>query len=170
MIVSVTPSRTSHEFLLALWNFLCLCCRRLISVLLRNSSSNSSFSSSVTGRSRRTLLPANPLGHFLRSNPNWKRLMCHDDWSCAAQTDSHNECDISSAPLSSDGLERRISGKAPWPRGWIYSQTRSTGSELTANSLASWTNKDRHSPCAITFSPHRRCPPWKKKFGRQPVR
>ena len=51
-----------------------------------------------------------------------------DDW-CAAQTDSHNACDISSIPLSSVGLERRISGKAPRPRGWIYSQTRSTGSE-----------------------------------------
>ena len=33
MIVSVTPSR--HEFLLALWNFLCICCWRLISILLR---------------------------------------------------------------------------------------------------------------------------------------
>ena len=29
----------------------------------------------------------------------------------------------------------------------------------TANSLASSTNKDRHALCAITFSPHRRCPP-----------
>ena len=92
------------------------------------SSSNSSFSSSLTGRSRRTLVPANALGHFLRSNPKWKRLMCHDDW-CATQTDSHYACDISSDPLSSDGLERWTSGKAPRPRGWIYSQTRSTGSE-----------------------------------------
>ena len=31
--------------------------------------------------------------------------------------------------LSSDGLERRISGKATRPRAWIYSQTRSTGPE-----------------------------------------
>ena len=29
----------------------------------------------------------------------------------------------------------------------------------TANSLASWTDKDVcHGPCAITFGPHRRCP------------
>ena len=95
---------------------------------LEPSSSNSSFLSSLTGRSRRTLVPGNALGHFLRSNPNWKRLMCHDVW-CATHTDSHNACDISSAPLSSDGLERRISGKAHRPRGSIYSQTRSTGSK-----------------------------------------
>ena len=88
----------------------------------------SSFSSSsLTGCSRRTLVSADAQGHFLRSNQNWKRLRT-DDW-CAAQSDSHNACDISSAPLSSDGLERRISGKAPRPQGWIYSQTRSTGPE-----------------------------------------
>ena len=48
---------------------------------------------------------------------------------CAAQTDSHNAYDIFSAPQSSDGLGRRISGKpeAPRHRGWIYSQTRPTG-------------------------------------------
>ena len=119
MIVSVTPSR--HEFLLALWNFLCICCWRLISVLLRTFFFEFFFFFFFD----RTLVPANALGHFLRSNPKWKRLMCHDDW-CATQTDSHNACDISSAPLSSDGLERRTSGKAPRPRGWIYSQTRST--------------------------------------------
>ena len=41
-----------------------------------------------------------------------------DDW-CAAQTDSQNACDISSAPLTLDGLERRSSwsGKALGPRG-----------------------------------------------------
>ena len=33
---------------------------------------------------------------------------------------------------------------------------------------ASWTDKDCHVPCAITLSPHRHCPLW-KKFGRQPV-
>ena len=32
-----------------------------------------------------------------------------------------------SAPQSSDRLGRRISGKAPGHRGWVYSQTRSTG-------------------------------------------
>ena len=46
---------------------------------------------------------------------------------CAAQTDSHSAYDIFSAPQSSDGLGRRISGKAPRHRGWIYSQTRPTG-------------------------------------------
>ena len=38
-------------------------------------------------------------------------------------------CDISSAPLNSDSLGRRISGKALRHRGWIYSQTRPTGPE-----------------------------------------
>ena len=85
------------------------------------------------------------------------------DDECAAQIDSHNAYDISSAPLNSDGLERRISGKAPRPRGWP-SQTRSTGSR-TANSLASWTDKDCHASCAITFGPHRRCPLWKKVWS-----
>ena len=46
---------------------------------------------------------------------------------CAAQTDSHSAYDIFSALQSSDGLGRRISGKAPRHRGWIYSQTRPTG-------------------------------------------
>ena len=45
----------------------------------------------------------------------------------ALQTDSHSTYDIFSAPQSSDGLGRRISGKAPRHRGWVYSQTRSTG-------------------------------------------
>ena len=63
-------------------------------------------------------------------NPNWKTETHVDDW-CAAQTDSHNACDISSAPLSSDAWSRKenLAGKAPRPRGWIYSQTRSTRSE-----------------------------------------
>ena len=103
------------------------------SALYQSSFEPSSFSSSssLTGCSRQTLVSADAQGHFLRlrSNPNWKRLMwMTDDW-CAAQSDSHNACDISSAPLSSDGLERRISGKAPRPRAWVYSQTRSTWPE-----------------------------------------
>ena len=88
----------------------------------------------------------------------------HVDDQCAVQTDSNKTCNISSAPLNSDGLERRISGKAPRPRGWIYSQTRLTGPR-TANSLASWTDKDCHASCAITFGPHRRCPLWKKVWS-----
>ena len=53
----------------------------------------------------------------------------HVDDRCAAQIDSQKvyDIDISSAPLSSDGLERRSSGKAPRPHGWIYSQTPSMG-------------------------------------------
>ena len=46
---------------------------------------------------------------------------------CDAQTDSHSAYDIFSAPQSSDGLGRRISGKAPRHRGWICSQTRPMG-------------------------------------------
>ena len=46
---------------------------------------------------------------------------------CASQTDSHSAYDIFSAPQSSDGLGRRISGKAPRHRGWVYSQARLTG-------------------------------------------
>ena len=130
-------------------------------------SSNSSFSSSLTGRSRRTLVPANALGHFLRSNPKWKRLMCHDDW-CATQTDSHNACDISSAPLSSDGLERRTSGKAPRPRGWIYSQTRSTGSERPTHLHLGPTKTATH--IARSRSVFIGVVRLEKKFGRQPVR
>ena len=61
--------------------------------------------------------------------------------------------------------KENLAGKAPRPGGGF---TRKHD-RRAANSLASWTNKDRHAPCAITFSPHRRCPPW-KKFGRQPVR
>ena len=98
------------------------------SALYPSSFEPSSFSSSLTGRSRRTQVSADAQGHFLRSK-NWKRLMLMtDDW-CAAQSNSHNACNISSAPLRSDGLERRISGKAPRPWGCIYSQTRSMGPE-----------------------------------------
>ena len=118
------------------------------------SSLSTCLSSSLTGHSRRTLVFANALGHFLRSNPNWKRLR----WM-TAQTDSQNVYDISSAPLNSDGLERRSSGKAT--PGWIYSQTRDrrgagarTANSLSRPYLAFWTNKDWHAPCATTFDSH----------------
>ena len=71
-----------------------------------------------------------------------------DDW-CAAQTDSQNAYDISSAPPRSDGLERRSSGKAPRPRWWIYSQTRSTGPEQPTHLGPT---KTATPPCAITFA------------------
>ena len=132
------------------------------------SSNSSLFFSSLTGHSRRTLVSADALGHFLRSNSNWKDQCGWPiiDDECAAQIDSHNAYDISSAPLNSDGLGRRISGKAPRPRGWIYSQTRSTRTgPRTANSLASWTDKDCLASCAITFGQHRRCPLWKKVWS-----
>ena len=68
------------------------------SALYPSSFEPSSFSSSLTGRSRRTPVSAYAQGHFLRSNPNWKRLMLMtDDW-CAAPSDSHNACNICSAP------------------------------------------------------------------------
>ena len=125
MIFSVTPSR--QEFLLALWNFSCHCCKCLISVLLRTFFFFFFFFD-------RTLAVNASLcrctGAFSPLKPELKKLMwMRDDHWCAAQNDSHNACDISSAPLSSDGLERRISGKAPRHRGWIYSQTRSMGPE-----------------------------------------
>ena len=122
-----------------------------------------SSSSSLTGRSRRTLLWSPPmLGALSPLNHELKKTHV-DDWR-AAQTDmySQNAYDIFSAPLSSDGLERKSSGKALRPRGWIYmySQTRSTG----PNGHPSWTDKDNHAPCAITFGTHRRCPLWKKSL------
>ena len=114
MIVSVTPSR--HEFLLALWNFPCLCCWRLISVLLRTLFFEFFFFFFFD----RTLAANAGLcqctGAFSPLKPELKKTHVDCDW-CAAQTDSHNACDISSVPLSSVGLERRISGKAPRPRG-----------------------------------------------------
>ena len=75
------------------------------------SSSNSSFSSSsFSGRSRRTLVSADALGHLLLSNPTRIKKKSHvDDWNAW----------YSSAPLSSDGLQRRSSGKAPRFRKWL---------------------------------------------------
>ena len=133
------------------------------SALYPSSFEPSSFSSSLTGRSQRTRVSAGAQGHFLRPNPNWKRLMLMKDEWCAAQSDSHNACNISSAPLSSDGLERRISGKAPRPRGGFTRKHDRRGPN--GHSLASWTDKDCHAPCAITLSPHRRCPLWKKVWS-----
>ena len=127
----------------------------------------SSFSSTLTGRSRRTLVSADAQGNFLRSIPNRKRLMLMlDDW-CAAQSDSHNACNISSVPIRSDGLERRISGKAPRPRGWLYSQTRSTGPErptplhLGPTKTATHLARSRWVRIGVLR--------FEKKFGRQPV-
>ena len=166
MIVSVTPSR--HEFLLALWNFPCLCCWRFISVLLRTLFFEFFFFFFFDWtRSRRTLVSANALGHFLCSTPNWKKTHV-DDW-CAAQTDSHNACDISYAPLSSDGLARRISGKAPRPRGGFtrkHDQPRSPNGQLPCildQQRPPRTLRD-HVQSASALSA------LKKKFGRQPVR
>ena len=69
-------------------------------------------------------------------------------------------------PLSSVGLERKISRR----RGWIYS----IDGVRKANSHASWTNKDRHAPCAIPFSGINNyasaLSALKKMFGRQTVR
>ena len=55
--------------------------------------------------------------------------------------------------------------------GWRMTDAPRKMTVTTRNSLASWTDKDCQAPCAcaITFSPHRRCPLW-KKFGRNPVR
>ena len=160
MIVSVTPSR--HEFLLALWNFPCLCCWRLISVLLRTLFFEFFFSFFFdrTLAANASLCQCTGALSPLKSELKTTHV---DDW-CAAQTDSHNACDISSAPLSSDGLERRIwQGRHLDPGGGF---TRKHDQRVwSANSLASWTNKDRHASCAITFSPHRRCSPWKKVWS-----
>ena len=125
------PSPSRHEFLLALWNFPCLCCWRLISVLLRTLFFEFFFFFFFDRTLAFGLCQLQCTAALSALKPELKKTHV-DDW-CAAQTDSHNACDISSVPLSSVGLERRISGKAPRHRGWIYtrnySQTRSTGSE-----------------------------------------
>ena len=59
------------------------------------------------------------------------------DSECAPQTDSHSAYDIFFTPQSSDGLGRRISGKAPGG-GFARKHDRRA---RTANSLASWTDK-----------------------------
>ena len=136
------------------------------SALYPSSFEPSSFSSSLTGRSRRTLVSAYAQGHFLLSNPNWKRLvLMTNDW-CATQSDSHNACNISSAPLRSDGLERRISGKAP--RGLIYLRTRSTGPERPTPLHLGPTKTATH--LARSLWVRIGVVRFEKKFGRQPVR
>ena len=60
-------------------------------------------------------------------------------------------------PLRSDGLERGSSGKAsrsrPRGRAGVDLLANTIDGARTANSLASWTDKDCHAPCAITLSP-----------------
>ena len=113
MIVSVTPSR--HEFLLALWNFPCLCCWCLISALLRTF--HFFFLDRTLAANASLCLctgAVSPLKLELKKthvDDGW--LMCR----AIAKWQSQRACNISSAPLRSDGLERRISGKAPRPRG-----------------------------------------------------
>ena len=144
---------------LALWNFLPLCCWRLLSVLLRTFFEFFCFFfffERMLVFFDRTLYMSLSMhwGTCSAQTPTEKDS-CGDQ--CAAQTDSHSAYNIFSAPQSSDGLGRRISGKAPRHRGGF---TRKHDRRArTANSLASWTDKDVcQRPCAITFSPHRRCP------------
>ena len=82
------------------------------------SSSNSSFLLLLWPD--RTLVSADALGHFLRSNPNWKKKTHADNWN-AAQTDSQNAYNISSAPLLAQVVSKgeAQSGKAPWRRLWF---------------------------------------------------
>ena len=163
MIVSVTPSR--HEFLLALWNFPCLCCWRLISVLLRTLFFEIIFFFFFDRTLAANASLCQCTGALSPLKPEQKETHV-DEW-CAAQTDSHNACDISSVPLSSVGLKRRISGKAPRHWGWIYSQTRSTGSERPTPMHLGPTKTTRdpvQSAYASALSTLKKC------FGRQPVR
>ena len=134
------------------------------------SSSNSSFSSSLTGCSQRTLVSqsANALGHFFRSNPNWKDscgwLMCRANWQ--SQPVRYFLRPTVATKLSCSRKENLREGTKT-PRVDLLANT--IDGVRTANSHASWTNKDRQAPCAISFSPHklmhRRCPPWKNVWS-----
>ena len=124
MIVSVTPSR--YDFLLALWNFPCLCncCWRFISALLRTLFFELFFFFFFDRPLAANASLCQCTGTQTPLKPELKKTHVDDYW-CAAQTYSHNTCDISSAPLSSDGLERRI-----WQRRYL-----DPGVDLLANTI-----------------------------------
>ena len=107
--IAASYRRVSVE--LALWSFPPLCCWRLLSVLLRTFFFKFfCFLFSFFGR---TLASNASLcrctGALSPLKPELKKTHA-DDWSAAQlQTDSQNAHDISSAPLSSEGLKRRSS-------------------------------------------------------------
>ena len=102
------------------------------------SSSNSSFSPSLTERSRRTLVSANALGHFLCSNPNWKRLM----W----MTDVPRKPTVTTRAIFLRPTKLRWSrnenlDKMHQDPGGGFTRKHDRRGPNAANSLASWTNK-----------------------------
>ena len=88
--------------------FLLFAACALFSILLREVEGSIEPSSSISyfsrlllllllpGRSRRTLVSADALGRFLRSNPNWKRFMWMTEVPRKLTVKTHH--DISSAP------------------------------------------------------------------------
>ena len=166
MIVSVTPSR--HEFLLALWNFPCLCncCWRLISVLLRTLFFEFFFFFFFDRTLAANASLCQCTGALSPLKLELKKTHV-DDWS-AAQTDSHNACDISSAPLSSDGLERRIwQGRHLDPGGGFTRKHDRRGPNGQLPCILDQQRPPRtlrdHVQSASALSAL-------KKFGRRPVR
>ena len=158
MIVSVTPSR--HEFLLAPWNFLCLCCWRLIFVLLRTFFFEFFFFFFFDRTLSANASPCQCTGALSPLKPELKKtcaiwwLMCRANWQSQRVRYFLRPTELRWS------RKEKSQGRHQDPGGGF---TRKHDQRVrTANSLASRTNKDRHSPCAITFSPHRRCPPWKK--------
>ena len=158
MIVSVTPSR--HEFLLAPWNFLCLCCWRLITVVLRTFFFEFFFFFFFDRTLSANACPYQCTGALSPLKPELKKthvpwwLMCRANWQS-----QRVRYFLRPTKLRWSRKENLREGtKTPG----VVLLANTINAVRTANSLASWTNKDRHSPCAITFSPLRRCPPWKK--------
>ena len=136
-----------------------LCCWRLLSVLLWTFFCEFFCFFFFFDR---TLVSVDALGHLLGSNPNWKGLM----WRlmCRANLQSQRvRYFLRPTKLRLSRKENLREGT--WTPGVDLLANTIDGAR-TANSLASWTDKDVcHGPCAITFGPHRRCPLWKKYWS-----
>ena len=151
---------------LALWNFPPLCCG-LLSVLLRTFFFELFCFFFFFDRK---LVSVDALGHLLGSNPNWKglmwRLMCRANWQS-----QRLRYFLRPTKLRWSRKENLKEGpkNAPRHRGWIYSQTRSTG---TNGQLPCILDRQRRLPKSLRPSRSVRIGVvrFEKKFGRQPVR
>ena len=104
------------------------------------------------------------LWHFLRSNPNWKRLITCGWPMCRANWQSKR------VRYFLRPTELRWSRKENLREGTstlgVDLLTNMIDGARTANSLASWTDKDCHAPCTPrSVRPHRRCPLWKQVWS-----
>ena len=163
----VTVSRKKNIWL-AFWNFPPLCCWCLLSV--KGSFEPSSLNSSLLLWPNASLLWLNAclrrcFGALARLKHQLKRTRVETNvprkLTITART-------IFSPPhkaqMVSEGESQGRHLGIPRHRGGF---TRKHDRRArTANSLASWTDKDVcQRPCAITFGPHRRCPLWKRVWS-----